>query len=54
MGKREREEFDKLVDIILTNLDANHEKARHLLTVLKDTLFERQDNIITPDAEGVS
>lgn len=54
MGKREREEFDRLVDIILTKLDTNHEKAGHLLTVLKDTLFERQENIITPDAEGGS
>lgn len=54
MGKREREEFDALVNIILANLDTNHEKAVHLLRVLKDTLFDTQDDIIKQEFDGDS
>jgi hypothetical protein len=40
MGKVEREEFQQLVNIILTKFDANIQQARNLLNVLRDSLFE--------------
>lgn len=41
VAKADKEEFDALVDIILRKLEANAEKAGNLVTVLRESLFEK-------------